>query len=191
MNNLSFWAIVFLSFLVFRIDAQTFEETDIEAVTSNGKTVILKQDGTWKYKPIKDGKEVQTYNDGFATVFFYRVKEIKGLASNQSVPVTINNQIVFKMPQSRFIGIKLKPGRYEVIMKKREAETLLEVESGKTYFVKVSQTGSGFYWVNNINVVPENEALFQMRELYILEESKIKDTSQLFVKDRPKLKSLE
>jgi len=191
MNNFTLWAIVLLSFLIIRIDAQTYEEADIEAVTSNGKTVILKHDGTWKYKSKQEGIEVQTHNDGYATVFFYRVKEIKGLASNQSVPIIINNQIIFKMPQSRYIGIKLKPGRYEVIMKKREAETLLEVEHGKTYFIKVSQTGSGFYWVNNINVVPENEALFQMRELYILEESKIKDTSQLFIKDRPKLKSLE
>jgi hypothetical protein len=90
------------------------------------------------------------------------------------------------MPQYRYIGLKLKPGRYEIEMrKKKTGKTMIEVESGKTYFVRISQTAAGYFSNEDISEVASNQASFQIRDLKLLEDSKLEDTNLMWLKERP------
>jgi hypothetical protein len=180
--------ITLLLLSIFYIQSQAQVETTItEATTKEGKVVILKSDGTWTYKPETNSDTKTNQTDGTATVYFYRVKEITGL-DNRNLVITINNKPAFKMPQYRFIGAKLKPGRYEIQMRKKKTGTMIEVEARKVYFVRVSQTAAGYFSNEDVSEINEKQAVFQMRELTILEDSKLEDSSLVWVKERPEYK---
>lgn len=180
---------VLLLFAFFiQAQAQTESVTTTEATTKEGKVVILKSDGTWTFKTeTNSDNNVKQENDGLATIYFYRVKEVSGI-DNKNTGVNLNDREIFKMPQSRFIGIKLKAGNYKIKMRQKQSEILLEVEAGKTYFVRVSETVAGFGYNNSLMEMSEKLAVFQMRELPLLEDSKIKASDLVLVKEKPAYK---
>jgi cell division protein YceG involved in septum cleavage len=128
--------------------------------------------------------KLTTPDSEFATVYFYRLKEVSGL-DNRNVKVHINQQTVFLMTQGHFIGLKMKPGKYELKMSKNQSEMLLKTESGKTYFVKVSQTAAGYFFAESLTEIAEDLALFQISKLTVLGDGKLKSKSYEFIKATP------
>jgi hypothetical protein len=124
------------------------------------------------------------YSQSTATVYFYRVKEVNRF-SNKNVRVHINKKEAFQMPQGHFIAVTLKAGDYELKMEKKQSEMLLSVESGKRYFVRVSQTVSGYFYTESLTETAEKQAIYQMRDLPILEDKKLKNKDLIFVKEKP------
>jgi hypothetical protein len=159
--------------------AQT-EMTVTEAATKDGKIVLLKSDGTWTYKLEITSKTA----DEFATVYFYRVKEVSGI-DNKNTGINIDDKEIFKMPQNRFLGVKIKAGNHRIKMRQKQSEMLLEVEAGKTYFIRVSETVAGFGYNDSLNEIAAKQAIFQMRDLSVLEDSKIKANEFSYLKEKP------
>src|SRR5688572_22620945 len=78
-----------------------------------------------------------------ATVYFYRVEEANRLDSRKAT-VKMEGKEIFSMPEDTYIGLRLPPGKYGIRMRQKQSEMLLTLESGKRYFVRVSQTVAGF-----------------------------------------------
>ena len=129
-------------------------------------------------------KELAKPTSDLATVYFYRVKEVNGL-DNRNTKVKIEGKETFRMPQHRFIGLRLAPGKYGLMLRQKQSEMLLTVESGKTYFIRVSEKLAGFGFNQSLTEMPEEQAIYQMRDIPILEDSKIRDKIADFVKDKP------
>ena len=89
------------------------------------------------------------------------------------------------MPQHRFIGLRLAPGKYGLMLRQKQSEMLLTVESGKTYFVRVSEKAAGFGFNQSLTEISEDQAIYQMRDIPLLEDSKIRDKTADFVTDKP------
>lgn len=121
-----------------------------------------------------------------ATVYFYRVEEVSKLDSRK-VKVQLGGKHFIDMPEDNFIGVRLAPGKYELKMRQKQSEMLLQVEAGKTYYVRVSQVIAGFGFNQMIYMMQPEQAVFQMRDMKALEDKNIKDKSQEFVKSKPQI----
>lgn len=132
-------------------------------------------------------KELDKPKSDLATVYFYRVKEVNGL-DNRNTKVKIEGKEIFKMPQHRFIGLRLTPGKYGLVLRQKQSEMLLTVESGKTYFIRVSEKAAGFGFNQSLTEIVEDQAIYQMRDLPLLEYSKIQDKTADLVKNKPAFK---
>lgn len=62
---------------------------------------------------------------------------------------------------------------------------LLNVEPGKKYFVRVSQTVAGFGFNQSLTLMPEDQAIYQMRDMKPLEDKNIKDKSREVIRVKP------
>jgi len=70
-------------------------------------------------------------------------------------------------------------------MRQKQSEILLTIESGRRYFVRVSQTVAGFGFNQSLTVIPEEQAVYQMRDMKALEDKNIKDKSKEILRDKP------
>lgn len=120
-----------------------------------------------------------------ATVYFYRVEEVDKLDSHK-VTVKMDGKDLLAMPEQNFIGISLPTGSYGLKMRQKQSEMLLKVEAGKRYFVRVSQTVVGFEFRQELSLMPEDQAIYQMRDMKPLEDKNMKDKSKVLTRDRPK-----
>ena len=121
-----------------------------------------------------------------ADVYFYRVKEVHGI-DNRYQKIYLGDKDFFEMKQFSWIGFKFKAGTYELRTKKKNTETLFKVEEGKTYFIRISQTVAGFFFSEKIEILTDPEqAIYQMRELNLLDTKKIKNKSFETILEKPK-----
>jgi len=123
-----------------------------------------------------------------ATVYIYRVEEASKLDSRK-VKVKLNDKPLLEMPEDSFIALRLPSGEYGLRLRQKQSETLLKVEAGKTYYVRVSQVPAGFGFNQSIHLMPPEQATFQMREMRPLEDKNIKNKTVEVVKDRPAIQS--
>ncbi|MFN0277689.1 MAG: DUF2846 domain-containing protein [Pyrinomonadaceae bacterium] len=119
-----------------------------------------------------------------ATVYFYRVEEVNALASRK-VEVKLEGKELLKMPEDNFVGFRFTPGKYGLRMRQKQSEILLSVEAGKRYFVRVSQKTAGYFLDQSLALIPEEQAIYQMRDMKVLEGKNIKDTSKEVIKEKP------
>ncbi len=117
-------------------------------------------------------------------VYFYRVEEVNALDSRR-VTVKVEGRDFLKMSESRFIGFRFTPGRYGLRMRQRQSEMLLTVEAGRRYFVRVSQTVAGFGFNQSLTLMPEEQAIYQMRDMRPLDDRNILDRSREIIRERP------
>jgi hypothetical protein len=120
----------------------------------------------------------------FGEVYFYRVEEVNKLDSRK-VEVKIDGKALLLMPEDSYIGFKLVPGKYGLRMRQKQSEILLTVEGGKRVFIRVSQTVAGFLFNQSLTIMPEEQAIFQMRDMKPLEDKNIKDGTKGAVKVKP------
>lgn len=130
----------------------------------------------------------QTETENKAIVYLYRVEEANKLDSRK-VKVKLNGKDILEMPEDNFIGLKLVPGKYELKMRQKQSETLLIVEAGKTYYVRVSQTIAGYGFNQAIYIMQPEQAVYQMRNMKPLEDKNLKDKSQIFIREKPVITS--
>lgn len=183
MKKLIQLTILLLSVFYVQSQAQTDRDNTIETITKDGKIVILKSDGTWAFKAETSSPDDLNQTNGFGTVYFYRLKENEMFNTPRSVK--LNNKEIFKINQNRFIGVKLKAGKYILEMNQKQSEFLLEVEPSKNYFILVSVNAVGFGRSDILTEINEKTAIFQMRNLNGVEDSKIKSDNLIFVKEKP------
>jgi hypothetical protein len=121
-----------------------------------------------------------------ATVYFYRVEEANKLDSRKvGVRFGDSEKKSLDFPEDNFVGVLLPPGKYGVRMSQKRSEILLNVEAGKRYFVRVSQTPEGFGHTQSLTIVPEEQARFQMRDMKPLEAKNVKDKTLKVVREQP------
>lgn len=162
--------------------AATAQSGPIEAKTEDGKLVVLSPDGTWKYKA-NEGKP-NIFASDYAIVYFVRFKETFGMA-NRDRGVNLDDVEIFKMPQARFIGMKLKPGQYKLKMQQSKSQLHILAEAGKTYYIRISETTSGMGNDQSITELAEKEGIFQISLVKPLEDSKLKAPKDLFIVEKP------
>jgi hypothetical protein len=126
----------------------------------------------------------QTQAPESATVYFYRVEEVSKLGSRK-VEVKLDGKPLLSMPEDNFIAFKLPPGKYGLRMRQKQSEILLNVEAGKTYFVRVSQVEAGFGFNQSITLMPNDQAAYQMRDMKPLESKNIKNKDLEVVREKP------
>jgi len=129
--------------------------------------------------PIINGSQ-----DEMGSVFFYRVEEVNKLDSRK-VAVKLEGKELISMPEDNFIGFRLSPGNYGLRMRQKQSEILLKVEPGRRYFIRVSQTVAGFGFNQSLTLMPEEQAIYQMRDMKPLEDKNIKDKSKEVIRDKP------
>ncbi len=122
--------------------------------------------------------------EGIGTVYFYRVEEVNKLDSRK-VSVKIEGKELLSIPEDNFIGFRLSAGKYGLRMRQKQSEMLLNVEPGKKYFVRVSQTVAGFGFNQSLTLMPEDQAIYQMRDMKPLEDKNIKDKSREVIRVKP------
>ena len=122
--------------------------------------------------------------DEMGSVFFYRVEEVNKLDSRK-VAVKLEGKELLSIPEDNFIGFRLSAGKYGLRMRQKQSEILLTIESGRRYFVRVSQTVAGFGFNQSLTVIPEEQAVYQMRDMKALEDKNIKDKSKEILRDKP------
>ena len=188
MKKLTHLTALLIFILSVQISAQTETANTIEVTTKDGKVVILKSDGTWTYKLESNSNSNEKPNsDGLATVYFYRLKE--GGVYNNAQNVSLNDKVIFAMPQNTFLGIKIKAGSYQLILRgKDHSKMTLQTEAGKTYFILLNVIPGGISNTYNFAETPREAAVFQMRPLSLLDESKLKDSNLVLVKEKPEIK---
>jgi len=98
MKKLVQTVLLLLSFFYIQVQAQTDSVTITEATTRDGKTVILKSDRIWTYKSETNSEtDTKQNKDGFATVYFFRVKEASRFV-NRDRGVNLDDREIFKTP---------------------------------------------------------------------------------------------
>lgn len=119
-----------------------------------------------------------------ATVYLYRVEEANKIDSRKT-KVYLNDKPLLDMPESEFVGFKLLPGQYVVRMKNKATETPLNLEAGKVYFVRVSETAAGMGYRRDLFIMNGEQATLQMRNMKPLQDKNIKDKALEVVKEKP------
>lgn len=119
-----------------------------------------------------------------AIVCFYRVEEVNALDSRKA-GVKLEGKELLQMPENNFVGFRFAPGKYGLRMRQKQSEILLSLEAGKRYFVRVSQTVAGFGFNQSLTLMPEEQAIYQMRDMKPLEDKNIKDKSREVIRDKP------
>lgn len=119
-----------------------------------------------------------------AKVFFYRVKEVAGI-DNRKAKVTLDGVKLFEMPQVKWIGFEIAPGKYALSMRQKQSEILLKAEAGKTYFIRVSEKTGGFTFNQSLTLMDAVQAVFQMRDLPILESKRIFIKTAEVISEKP------
>jgi hypothetical protein len=109
----------------------------------------------------------------YGTVYFYRVEEV-GRLDSRATTVNLEGKKFFGMPESRYVGFLMPPGKYGLKQRQKQSEFQLTVEAGKTVYVRVSQTGAGFGYNQAIILMQPEQALYQMRDMKPLDKSNIK-----------------
>lgn len=89
------------------------------------------------------------------------------------------------MKQYKWIGMRLAPGKYVISMRQKQAEMLLKVEAGKTYFIRVSEKAGGVGFNQSLTIMDEEQAVFQMRDLSTLESKKIFIKTEDIITEKP------
>lgn len=119
-----------------------------------------------------------------ATVYFYRVEEV-GKLDSRKVAVKMEGRDLLSMPEDNYVGFRLAPGKYGLRMRQKQSEMLLVAEAGKRYYIRVSQTAAGFGFNQTLTVIPEDQAVYQMREMKPLEDKNIKDKTRVRITAMP------
>jgi len=119
-----------------------------------------------------------------ATVYFYRVEEV-GRLDSRKVEVKLEGKGLLSMPEENFIGFKVPPGKYGLKMRQKQSELLLTAEAGKTYYIRVSQTASGFGMNQSLTFMQPEQAVYQMRDMKLLEDKNIKNKALEVVREKP------
>lgn len=122
--------------------------------------------------------------DQKATVYFYRVEEANRLDSRKA-GLKMEGKDLLNMPEDNFVGFELPPGNYGLRMRQKQSEILLRAEAGKRYFIRVSQTVAGYGYNQNLALIPEDQAAYQMRDMKPLEDKNIKDKSKTVLRAKP------
>lgn len=121
-----------------------------------------------------------------ATIYFYRLEEVGRFQGNKP-KVYIDDKLVLMLPESEYIGLKLPSGKHIIRMSGKRTETVINVEAGKTYFVRISRTGDGFNGMRDSLTLPTAEQaafdLGKMKRAVDLKNVKSKDFET--VKDLP------
>ena len=119
-----------------------------------------------------------------AVVYFYRVREVAGI-DNRKAKVKIDGVNFFEMPQAKWIGFRIAPGKYAVEMRQKQSEMLLNAKAGNIYFIRVSEKTGGFTYNQSLTVMDREQAIFQMRDLPALELKRIFVKTARLVADKP------
>lgn len=121
-----------------------------------------------------------------AIVYFYRVEEI-GKLDSRKVSLKLEGKKLLDMPEDNFIAFKIPAGDYELRMRQKQSEMLLRVESGKRYFIRVSQVEAGYGFNQSLSLTSEDQAAFQMRAMRPLEDKNIKNKNLMITREKPPL----
>ncbi len=146
------------------------------ATTSDGKKVILGNDGTWKYAPPPD-------KDTPVIVYIYRLKE--GGVYNRARSIFIDGKESFEIKQGDFVGIKLISGSHSFKTNKDDSEITIETKSGELYFVLLTVSSGGFAQTHVLTEIPQSQAELQLKKTTIIDAKQIKSQNLLLVKEKP------
>lgn len=108
----------------------------------------------------------------FATVFVYRGGQFFGATLNYSIYA--NGQKICKLSNNRYLEYKAKPGKLALTAQrgglevfKRETGVDLDVEAGKTYYIRGDQKSSVTRTRLEMSEVTENTAKRDMKDMTV------------------------
>jgi len=135
-----------------------------QVITKDGKSVLLKADGTYEILP----------DSAKATVHVYRYKQFMGKGLNPSV--YCDEVQIAKMDNGRYFTVELNPGKHTFRSNDKQSEIALNAKPGTVYYIRVDIVSGFMKGHGRLTLIQAEQGEPETAKLQYLSPGDVKDS---------------